>query len=197
MSPSADITPYRLLIVEDEALIAEETADRLTRLGYQVLGIADTGPQAIAMAQQLQPDLVLMDIRLKGAMSGIEAAEQIYQSLQTPVIFASAHSDRETLQRAQINAQFGYIVKPFRENDLTMALRVALHRHQVEESLRSSHITHASILASINDCVVVANAQGRVGFMNLPAEELLGCAGGDCFDKPLADVVPLLDARGR
>ena len=94
MSPSADITPYRLLIVEDEALIAEETADRLTRLGYQVLGIADTGPQAIAMAQQLQPDLVLMDIRLKGAMSGIEAAEQIYQSLQTPVIFASAHSDR-------------------------------------------------------------------------------------------------------
>lgn len=197
MSPSADITPYRLLIVEDEALIAEETADRLTRLGYQVLGIADTGPQAIAMAQQLQPDLVLMDIRLKGAMSGIEAAEQIYQSLQTPVIFASAHSDRETLQRAQINAQFGYIVKPFRENDLTMALRVALHRHQVEESLRSSHITHASILASINDCVVVANAQGRVGFMNLPAEELLGCAGGDCFDKPLADIVPLLDACGR
>ncbi|AVO49359.1 diguanylate cyclase [Melaminivora suipulveris] len=197
MSPSADITPYRLLIVEDEALIAEETADRLTRLGYQVLGIADTGPQAIAMAQQLQPDLVLMDIRLKGAMSGIEAAEQIYQSLQTPVIFASAHSDRETLQRAQINAQFGYIVKPFRENDLTMALRVALHRHKVEESLRASHITHASILASINDCVVVANAQGRVGFMNLPAEELLGCAGGDCFDKPLADIVPLLDAHGR
>ena len=194
---STSTAPHSLLIVEDEALIAEDTADRLTRMGYQVLGIADTGPEAIAMAQRLRPDLVLMDIRLKGAMSGIEAAEQIYQSLQTPVIFASAHSDRETLQLAQINAQFGYIVKPFREHDLAMALRVALHRHKVEESLRSSNITHASILASINDCVVVANTQGRVGFMNLQAEELLGCTGGDCFDKPLEDIVPLMDAQGR
>ena len=187
----------RLLIVEDEALIAEETADRLTRMGYQVLGIADTGAEAIAMAQALQPDLVLMDIRLKGAMTGIEAAEQIYQNQQIPIIFASAHSDRETLQRAQINAQFGYIVKPFREHDLSMALRVALHRHQVEESLRASHITHAAILASINDCVVVANEQGRVGFMNLKAEELLGCHTDECFDKPLEDIVPLFDPLGR
>ena len=76
---TTDSTAHRLLIVEDEALIAEETADRLTRMGYQVLGIADTGPGAIAMAQELVPDLVFMDIRLKGAMSGIEAAEQIYQ----------------------------------------------------------------------------------------------------------------------
>ena len=193
---SAD-TVYRLLIVEDEALIAEETADRLTRMGYQVLGIVDNGPDAIATAQELLPDLVLMDIRIKGAMSGIDAAEKIYQQLQIPVIFASAHSDRETLQRAQINAQFGYIVKPFRENDLAMALRVALHRNKVEKNLRASNITHASILASINDCVVVANAQGRIGFMNMPAEELLGCTNGSCFDKPLHDVIALLDAQGR
>ena len=192
---TTDSTAHRLLIVEDEALIAEETADRLTRMGYQVLGIADTGPGAIAMAQELVPDLVFMDIRLKGAMSGIEAAEQIYQHLQIPVIFASAHSDRETLQRAQINAQFGYIVKPFRENDLAMALRVALHRHKVEKSLRSSNITHASILSSINDCVVVANAHGLIGFMNMPAEELLGCANRSCFGQPLQDVIPLVDVQ--
>jgi len=188
---------HRLLIVEDEALIAEETADRLTRMGYEVLGIADTGAEAIAMAQALQPDVILMDIRLKGAINGIEAAEQIYQRRQIPVIFASAHSDRETLQRAQINAQFGYIVKPFREHDLYMALRVALHRHKVEESLRTANITHAAILSSINDCVVVADKQGRVGFMNLPAAELLGCHTRDCFDKPLEAVIPLIDPMGR
>lgn len=197
MSGASAQAPYRLLIVEDEALIAEETADRLARMGHQVLGIADTGADAIAMARAHRPDLVLMDIRLKGAMSGIEAAEQIYQNLRIPIVFASAHSDRETLQRAQINAQFGYIVKPFREHDLSMALRVALQRHQVEEGLRTANITHAAILSSINDCVVVANAQGRVGFMNLKAEELLGCTSGECLDQPLEDIVRLTDAQGR
>ena len=189
--------PQRLLIVEDEALIAEETADRLTRMGYEVLGIADTGAEAIAMAQELLPDAILMDIRLKGTMNGIEAAEQIYQSRQIPVIFASAHSDRETLQRAQINAQFGYIVKPFREHDLFMALRTALHRHKVEESLRTARITQAAILSSISDCVVVADRNGRVGFMNLPAAELLGCQTGECLDRPLEAVIPLIEPQGR
>ena len=196
MNPPA-VHASSVLIVEDEALIAEETADRLTALGYQVLGIADNGPDAIALAARLRPAAVLMDIRLKGSMSGIEAARQIYQQQQTPIIFASAHSDRETLQRAQIDAQFGYIVKPYRDNDLAMALRVALHRHHVEAQLRQSRLTHEAILSSINDCVVVADDQGRVGFMNLPAAELLGCHATDCFDKPLQNVLPLLDEQGR
>ncbi len=188
---------WRLLVVEDEALIAEETADRLTRMGHEVVGIADTGREAIDMAQDHRPDLVLMDIHLKGRMTGIEAAQQIYDSLGTPVVFASAHSDRETLQRAQTNAQFGYILKPFRENDLTLALRVAMHRHHVETHLRKTELTHAAILASINDCVIVANAQGRIGFMNLKAEELLGWHALESFDRPLEQVVPLVDESGR
>ena len=188
---------WRLLVVEDEALIAEETADRLTRMGHEVVGIADTGREAIDMAQDHRPDLVLMDIQLKGRMTGIEAAQQIYDSLGTPVVFASAHSDRETLQRAQTNAQFGYILKPFRENDLTLALRVAMHRHHVETHLRKTELTHAAILASINDCVIVANAQGRICFMNLKAEELLGWHALESFDRPLEQVVPLVDESGR
>ena len=196
MTPSIDRT-WRLLIVEDEALIAEETADRLTRLGHTVVGIADTGPEAIALAREHRPDLVLMDIRLKGAMTGIEAARQIHEQLGTPVIFASAHSDRETLQRAQTDAQFGYILKPFREHDLVLAMRVAMHRHHVEAHLRKTELTHAAILSSINDCVIVTNAQGRIGFMNLKAEELLGCQARESFDQPLEHVVPLVDANGR
>ena len=188
---------WRLLIVEDEALIAEETADRLARLGHEVVGIADTGQQAIDMAQACRPDLVLMDIHLKGRMSGIEAAQRIYDSLGTPVVFASAHSDRETLQRAQTNAQFGYILKPFRESDLVLALRVAMHRHHVETHLRKTELTHAAILASISDCVIVANAQGRIGFMNLKAEELLGWHALESFDRPLEQVMPLVHENGR
>ena len=196
MQPQSE-SPPSVLVVEDEALIAEETADRLQRLGYRVVGIADTGADAIAMAERFAPDVVLMDIRLKGAMTGIEAAQQIYAARNTPIIFATAHSDGETLKRAQINAQFGYVVKPYREGDLAMALRVALHRHQVEKSLRESHITHEAILASINDCVVVVNEEGRVSFMNLSAEALLDCERLRCFGQPVDDVVRLVDAQDR
>jgi DNA-binding NarL/FixJ family response regulator len=177
-----DIEPtWRVLVVEDEALLAEETCERLKQMMYEVVGIADTGEKAVALAEQHKPDLVLMDIRLKGAMSGIEAANEIYERWGVPVIFTSAHSDRDTLRRAQTPAQFGYIVKPLRANDLSTAIRLAMHRFHAEKSMQTTRLTYGAILSSITEGVVVTDAEGAIRFMNYRAEELLEWHIADAF----------------
>ncbi|WP_051906953.1 PAS domain S-box protein [Methylomarinum vadi] len=167
-------TQKRILIVEDEALIAEEIQDRLQRLGYTVVGIADTGVLAIDIATQTQPDLVLMDIQIKGKMDGIEASEQIYTSLDIPVIYATAHSDQATLNRAKNIAQFGYILKPFQERDLMVTIPMAIHRHGMERQMQENQITYATILNSIHDGVIVTDKQACIRFLNPIAESLTG-----------------------
>jgi len=125
----------RILIVEDEALIAEEIADRLGRLGFQIVGQADSADRAIQLAEQVRPDLVLMDIRLKGEKDGVEAAEVISQRLDIAVVFLTAHADEPTFQRAKGTAPFGYVLKPFHERELVVAIEIAIHRHTLERRL--------------------------------------------------------------
>jgi CheY-like chemotaxis protein len=163
-----------ILIVEDEALIAMEIRDRLTRLGFQIASIADTGEKAIREAERTRPDLILMDIRLKGKMDGVEAANRIGQSLDIPVVYLTAHSDSSTLQRAKSAAPFGYILKPFAERDLVVAIEIALHRHSVERRLKESERKAVSILTSIGEGLLVTGPNGRVTYMNSTAEQLTG-----------------------
>ena len=112
----------RILIVEDERLIALDLQRRLTQLGYAVVGIAASGPQAITTAYQLQPDLVLMDIRLQGEMDGIEAALHIQQARPIPIIYLTAYVDDATMQRAQATSPRGFLRKPFHVRDLQVIL---------------------------------------------------------------------------
>ncbi|OAI11768.1 hypothetical protein A1507_19770 [Methylomonas koyamae] len=183
----------RILIVEDEALIAEEMQDRLQRLGYQVAGIADTGPTAISLAEQTRPDLVLMDIQLKGEMDGIETAERIYRQLHIPVVYVTAHADHATLHRAKNIAQFGYILKPFQERELMTSIPMALHRHSVEKLLQDSQITYATILASISDGVIVTDEQARLRFLNPVAEKLTGWRLSEAHGAAVESVLTLVD----
>lgn len=120
----------RVLIVEDEVLTARAIAKDLTDLGYAVIGFARSGEEAIDMASQAHPDVVLMDITLKGAMDGVSATHRIQTSLDIPVIYLTASSDAETVKRALYSSPYGYIVKPFREKDLHDAIRDALGRHK-------------------------------------------------------------------
>lgn len=122
----------RVLVVEDEALVAEDIRQQLQDLGYAIAGVVDTGEEAVRQAFALHPDLVLMDIQLKGAMDGIEAARQIRVTCTTPVIFLSGHSEPETLRRAKETEPYGYILKPFTKEDLMVQIEVALYRWQVE-----------------------------------------------------------------
>jgi len=130
------ISNARLLIVEDEEIVAFDIETTLQTLGYDVVGIVTTGEEAIATATQTKPDLVLMDIRLPGKLDGVEAAEEISQRLNIPVVYLTAHADQPTLKRAKITAPFGYLLKPFQEDELETTIEIALSRHKSEERLR-------------------------------------------------------------
>ncbi len=134
--------PTKILIVEDEGIIAVDLRERLEELGYSVSAIVASGEEAIRNAAELRPDLVLMDVVLQGEMDGIEAAEQIRGQLGLPVVFLTAHADNETVQRAKVTEPFGYILKPFEERELHTSIQMALYRSRLEQKLRESEERH-------------------------------------------------------
>ncbi|MEZ2226368.1 MAG: putative bifunctional diguanylate cyclase/phosphodiesterase [Microcoleus sp.] len=122
----------KILIVEDESIIAEDLFDSLTSLGYQVTAIVYSGEEAIIAASEVRPDLVLMDVNLQGKIDGITAAEKIRSRFQIPVIYLTAYADENTLRRVNSTKPFGYIVKPFEEKNLHTTIQIALHRHHYD-----------------------------------------------------------------
>jgi PAS domain S-box-containing protein len=131
----------KILIVEDEFIIAEDIQNVLTKLGYSIAGIAFTGDKAIQKAIEFKPDLVLMDIMLKGDMDGVEAAREIKKQCEIPVIYLTAYTDETTLQRAKITEPFGYILKPFEERELYTNIEMALYKHKAEKEIkRKQHV---------------------------------------------------------
>ena len=125
------MTNAKILVVEDENIVALEIKKRLQKLGYIVPGVASTGEDAISKAEGILPDLVLMDIMLKGEIDGINAAGEIRKRFNIPVIYLTAYSDGDTIERAKLTEPYGYILKPFEEDDLRTAIEIALYRHQM------------------------------------------------------------------
>ncbi|MGC3991412.1 MAG: response regulator [Chthoniobacteraceae bacterium] len=123
----------RILIVEDESLVAEDLAQRLERLGYEVCARADTGEGAVNMARVHAPDMVLMDIHLLGEMDGVEAARKLREEAGPPVLFVTAHADDMTLQRTANTEPYGFVLKPFDERELKAAIETAFHRRRAEQ----------------------------------------------------------------
>ncbi len=122
----------RILVVEDEAIVAMDIAATVHNLGYEVTDTVPSGKQAIASVEENRPDVILMDIGLKGEMDGIETAEQIRSQYSIPVIYVTAYADEKTLERAKTTAPCGYVTKPFEERDLRIALEVGLYRAKLE-----------------------------------------------------------------
>jgi len=186
-----------MLIVEDEALIAEELRDRLTALGADIVGMVDSADTAVETTARLRPDLVLMDIRLRGPVDGIEAALTIRRESDLPVVFLTAHADRGTLERAKHAGPFGYIVKPLQGRDLQVAIEMAINRHRLEQRLRESERRYAQTLASIGDSVLTTDPQERITFMNPAAEVLTGWTLSEARGRSINDVLPLsADSQG-
>jgi CheY-like chemotaxis protein len=121
--------PIRILIVEDESITAMDIANTLRGWGWDVVGTAATGGDAIEQAFSLRPDVVLMDIRLKGIIDGVSAAQRIQTRLNIPVIYLTAHSDDDTVKRALYSGAYGYIVKPVKDQELRETILRALGRH--------------------------------------------------------------------
>jgi len=129
---SAPITPSRILVVEDEAIVAADIQDRLEALGYEVAGWGTTGDEALQLARTATPDLILMDIMLKGPMNGIQAAHLVRVELSIPVIFLTANSDEAVLEQAKISEPFAYLLKPFEERQLRTNIEMALYKSRME-----------------------------------------------------------------
>lgn len=124
-----------VLVVEDESIVSKDIQHSLKKLGYNVVGAASTGEKAIELATSTIPDIILMDIMLKGDMNGIEAADEIRRELSTPVIFLTAYADESTLSKAKITEPYGYILKPFKEIDLHTTIEMAIYKHGREQEV--------------------------------------------------------------
>ncbi len=191
--PMLPKSPVRILIVEDEGIIAQDLQATLTKLGYEVPGIAVVGQEAIEMAAELRPNLVLMDIVLWGGMDGVEAAKHIRERLHIPVIFLTAHSDSATLQRAKVTEPYGYLVKPLVERELRIGIEMALHKHKMERQAAEHDKWFSTTLASIGEAVIATDAQGGVRFMNSLAESITGLSQTQVMGRHLDHVMVVTD----
>ncbi|MBD2253495.1 hybrid sensor histidine kinase/response regulator [Nostoc parmelioides] len=185
--------PVKILVVEDEVIVARTIASQLNQLGYIVIGTASSGKAAIAKAIETRPELVFMDIILKGEIDGITTASYIREHLDIPVIFLTAYGDDNTIQRAKITQPFGYIVKPFTSKDLRISIEMGLLKHRLERDIRENRDRLATLLNSISDAVIATDEFGNVTFMNPAAEEITGWHQADAIGHEVSRIFNIID----
>ena len=185
----------RILVVEDEGIIAKDIESTLNRSGYSVIAVASSGEEAIKKAMETHPDLVLMDIVLEGDMDGVAAAEKIRDRFDIPVVYLTAYSDDTTLQRAKITEPYGYILKPFQERELYTTIEMALYKHKIGKKLKESEQWLSTTLKSIGDAVIATDASKLITFMNPVAEALTGYKQEEAVGKPLKEIFNIVNEK--
>jgi DNA-binding NtrC family response regulator len=169
---SEESTPSKILIIEDEALIAREIQHRLTNMGWDVVGHA-FGEEAIELAIKTQPDLLLSDIHLRHGLSGIDLAQRIQQVVDVPVVFLTAYSDEDTVAKAKAVSPFGYIIKPVENRDLQITIEMALYKFRVEKELKEKQQLLETALACIGNALIFLNESGEITNINADAATLI------------------------
>lgn len=187
----------RILIVEDDRIVARDIRQQLEAMGHSVTGMTADGGEAPALARSSNADLVLMDIRLAGPVDGIQAARDIREQCDIPVIFLTAYADDETIRRANLTEPFGYLLKPFETVQLRTAVEMAIYKHGAERRLRQSERRYAATLASIGDAVIVVDTRAVVSYINPVALRLTGWSAGEAEGRALDEVFRLVDETTR
>ncbi|OEC84548.1 MULTISPECIES: ATP-binding response regulator [Methanobacterium] len=190
----------QIMVVEDERITAKDIQSALESAGYGVADLVFSGEDAVRKAGELQPDLVLMDIKLEGEMDGIEAATQIRERYDIPVIYLTAYSSASIVQRAKmtepagylLKEQFGFLTKPFEESELNTTIEIALYNHKIEKRLRNREQWLAAILKSVSDAVIATDSKGRIKYMNPVAEELTGWIQEEAIGEDLDKILKIL-----
>jgi len=191
------MTPARILIVEDDRVVARDIQHQLTVIGHTVVGVTSSGDDVVRLTQESHADLVLMDIRLTSNTDGVDAALEIREHCQVPVVFLTAYADDETLQQARVTEPFGYVLKPFDDSQLRTVIEMALYKHMAERKLRDSERRYAVTLASIGDGVVATDDRARVTYLNPVAEALTGWPKAEAIGLPLAEVFHIINEETR
>jgi PAS domain S-box-containing protein len=191
------MTQSKILVVEDDRIVARDIQQQLSRIGYVVVGITARGEEVVSLADQSRPDLVLMDIHLEGKLDGIDVAQQIHERFGIPVIFLTAYADEETVRRARVTEPFGYLLKPFEDSQLRTTIEMALYKHAAERKLRQSERRYAVTLSSIGDAVIATDELLRVTFMNRVAEKLTGWKQSEAVGQPLIDIFRIINEDTR
>jgi two-component system, cell cycle sensor histidine kinase and response regulator CckA len=186
-----------ILVVEDERVVARDIEESLLRMGYDVVGTAASAAECLERAESQRPDLVLMDIRIEGALDGIETARILRTRYDVPVIFLTAFADEHTVARARETEAHGYILKPFRAGELRSAVEIALFKHEMEMKQKVREQWFSTTLRAIGDAVMAVDGEGRVKFANPVAERLLGSSSDELLGRTLLDVFHPIDERTR
>lgn len=185
--------PANILIVEDEGIIAENIASRLLKSGYKVVGIADSGEDALGKVPELRPDLVLMDIHIKGSLDGIETTRKLRERYDIPVIYLTAHTDPQTIDRAKTTGGFGFLTKPIDHRTLATTIEMATHKHRADREIRDQRAWMATALRNMADGMIVIDRDRRVQFLNGTAETLTGWLNDEARGLDIGSVLPLAE----
>lgn len=190
------MTPARILVVEDDRIVARDISQQLARIGHSVVGMTASGAEAIDLAVAHRPDLVLMDVRLDGPLDGVETALRIREQTRIPVVYLTAYADDDTVKRASMTEPFGYLLKPFENSQLRTVIEMALYKHNAERRLRESERRYAATLSSIGDAVIATDNEARVTFLNPVAEALTGWTLSEAAGHPVDEVFVIDVASG-
>jgi diguanylate cyclase (GGDEF)-like protein/PAS domain S-box-containing protein len=187
----------KILVVEDEIIVAKDLQNRLRKLGYCVPAIAASAEEAIIKAAEATFDLVLMDIRLRGEMDGVEAAREIHSRYDIPIVYLTANSDTLTFERVKTTKPQGYIIKPFKERELYSTIELTLARYHIEKQLREHKQWLETILNSIGDGVIACDRNRQVTFMNPIAETITGWTEQEACGQATTEVFQIIHSETR
>lgn len=178
-----------ILVVEDESIVAKDIQNTLTRLGYHVPATASSALTAYDKLDEHKPDLVFLDIKLKGDIDGIQIAERIKTEYDIPVIFLTSFVDKATLDRAKVTEPYAYLVKPYNEPDLQSAVEMALYKSKKDKETKSDKNLYARALSHLDEAVIITDVEGKIIFLNQRAENLLGYGSESAGGKFLSELI--------
>jgi two-component system cell cycle sensor histidine kinase/response regulator CckA len=182
------VSPARIMVVEDEFIVAKDLRVNLQNQGYVVTSLHSTGEQAIEAAREELPDLVLMDVVLAGRFDGVQTAEQLRQELEIPVVYLTAFSDHETIQRAKATEPFAYLLKPFDARELGVAIELALYKARMQTELKQSEERYRTLMENTHEGVLVLQ-DGVTKYCNNRMAEISGYTVAELIEKPVMDMV--------
>lgn len=185
----------KILIVEDDDIVALELSNQLSEFGYSVCDSITYGEDVIKRVEALEPDLILMDIKLKGEVDGIKATEAVNEKYDIPVVFLTAYSDESTVNRVKNTDPYGYLIKPYTKRELKSTIEIALYKYETQKKIRENEKRLSTTLKCIGDAVVSTDVHGNINFMNSMAERLSGWSLKEVYNKSLTDYIKILSEK--